>query len=372
MLRRMPVSAPARRAWQAQAHVAPILTTLLCASTTGASCGQKGLALLPGVVNDPKNLSLRRAILDFGTSRLCGEMQKRSVPLKLRDEDPIVGRFYPSGCATQALGNENLFIQFAGYGYAWTNITKRMGFEASGAVEYDQDFLMDGSTMYVYFRQRSTSAAKFTTGLIEQPGVGNVLGMPTTQGPQAGQSFANAFGTQIMQNQIARGFTVIRQADGTVEFGLGVIEKGKRPASPYRITDTGRVLLANERAEVHQNQREFVGPLEATSSSQALYLTIAIEGAPGVDVLIVPRSIGEPWLQSYTHQVATTPPPGLTVLDEPVFSGALWRRTVPVPKGQFYVVLDNTATAGRTQPTTYAADDRAAMISYAVELGDAP
>ena len=346
-----------------------LLIVLLSVSSLGASCGAKGIAILPGVVNDPKNLTLRRDILAYGTSRMCAEMQRRSVPLKLRDEDPIIGRFYPTSCLSQQLGNENLFLQFGGYGYAWTNITKRMGFEASGAVEYAHDFLMDGSTMYVYFRQRSTSAAKFTTNMIEQPGASSILGLP---GAQGGQSYADAFGSQIMKNQIARGFTVIRQSDGTVEFGLGVVELGKRPASPYRVADTGRMLLANERTEVHQNQREFVGPLEVTDGDQALYLTVAVEGAPGVDVLVVPRAIGDAWLQTYTRQPAATSIPGGASMDEAVFSGALWRRTVPLREGQFYVVFDNTANAGRTTPTTFAGDDRAAMISYAVELGDAP
>ena len=349
--------------------VVVVLAVLFSLGSLGASCGAKGIAILPGVVNDPKNLSLRRDILAYGTSRMCAEMLRRGVPLKLRDEDPIIGRFYPQSCFAQELGNNNLFIQFGGYGYAWTNITKRMAFEASGAVEYEHDFLMDGSTMYVYFRQRSTTAAKFTTGMIEQPGASNLLGLP---GAAGGQSYADAFGSQIMKNQIARGFTVIRQSDGAVEFGLGVVELGKRPASPYRVSESGRILLANERTEVHQNQREFVGPLEVTDSDQAIYLTVAVEGAPGVDVLVVPRAIGDAWLQTYTKQAATTAVPGYAALDEAVFSGALWRRTAVVPQGQYYVVFDNTATAGRTQPTAYAGDDRAAMISYALELGDAP
>src|SRR5262245_5292242 len=142
----------------------PLFAALVAACgvcSLGASCGQKGLAILPGVVNDPGNHNLRREILAFGTSQLCSEVQKRNVPLRLRDGDPTTGRFFPTACTTQPLANDNLFVQFAGYGYVWTNLTKRMGFDAGGAVEYDQDFLMDGSTMYVYFRQRSTTASSF-------------------------------------------------------------------------------------------------------------------------------------------------------------------------------------------------------------------
>jgi hypothetical protein len=38
----------------------------------------------------------------------------------------------------------------------------------------------------------------------------------------------------------------------------------------------------------------------------------------------------------------------------------------------YYVVFDNTPTAGSTSPPMNAFDDRAATIRYAVQLGDAP
>src|SRR5262245_38964533 len=82
-------------------------------ASIAASCGQKGLGILPGVVNDPSNHTLRRAILDYGTRTLCTEMQKRSVPLRMNDSDPAIGRFYPTSCLAQTLANDNLFIEFS-------------------------------------------------------------------------------------------------------------------------------------------------------------------------------------------------------------------------------------------------------------------
>jgi hypothetical protein len=341
---------------------------LLGLALLGAKCGQSGLSVLPGVVNNPQNLSLRRAILAFGQRQICAEMQKRSIPLRLRDEDPATGRFYGTSCFAQELANHNLFIQFGGYGFVWTNLTKRMGFEASAGVEYEQDFLMDGGTMYVYFRQRSTTAASFKTRLVEQPAAVTIGNLPLAQGG----AYADALGAQLMKSEIARGFTVIRDEDGSVQFGLGVVEKGQRPPEPYRREDNGKLLLANERTEVHQSQRDYIGPLEVPGEDEALTLTISVDGAPGVDVLVVPRGPGDQWLQAYTTQAAPTPPIALPRLDEPVTAGMLWRRTVALPKGIYYLVIDNTAAAGRTQPTTFAHDDRAALVSYAIELGDAP
>src|SRR5262249_4396569 len=114
------------------------------ASFVAASCGQSLIAIMPGVVNDPGNLSLRRAILQFGIDKMCSEAKKRSMPLRLRQEDPSIGRFFVATCASQQLVDQNVFVQFGGSGYVWSNITQRMSFDAAGAITYDIDFLMDG------------------------------------------------------------------------------------------------------------------------------------------------------------------------------------------------------------------------------------
>jgi hypothetical protein len=176
----------------------------------------------------------------------------------------------------------------------------------------------------------------------------------------------------VLRSETARGFTVIRDKGGDVAFGLGVVDKGKRPSAPYRISPSGRAVIANERSEVHQNQRDFIGPIEVTSKGQALYMTAALDGAPGADLLLVPRGTGDAWLQTYTTQGPLTPPPAYATLDEPIYAGTMWRRTIALPPGMYYLVIDNTAAAGKAQPTTYAQDDRAAMVSYAIELGGAP
>jgi hypothetical protein len=341
------------------------LAALFFVSFIGASCGQAALGLMPGVINDPHNLSLRRAILAYGTGRICGEVQKHSMPLRLRNEDPIVGRFFPASCLVRELPGGELSLQFGGRGYVWTNLSLRLGFEASGGVAYDTDFLLDGSTMYVYFRPRAaTAATTFVTRVVEQPQAAFFGNLPLGNG---GQSITNSFGAQIMAGELAKGFTVIRAANGSVEFGMGVVALGQHPTAPFKNLDRGRPVLANERSEIHQNQRDFVGPLEVPSGSR-LILRIGVDGAPAVDALLVPRAVGEAWLATYATQAATTPPPAAPVLDEPIAAGALWERTVPVPAGSYYLVLDNTPTAGRTSPTTYARDDRAALVSYAIEL----
>lgn len=344
-----------------------LCAVLLASFFVGASCGQSALGLFPGVVNDPGNLALRKAILSFGTSKICDEVYKRSLPLKLREEDPIIGRFHASTCASSPLANGNLAITFGGFGWVWTNLTQRMSFDAGGSIELDNDFLMDGSTMYIYFRQRGTPTASFKVKLVEQPQTAAALaGINLAAG---GQSVANDLGSQILRGEIAKGFTVIRKPNGEVEFGLGIIEKGEHPTLPYRPDANGNTVLENERCEIHQNQRDFIGPIAVPKGSK-LGVTLAVDGAPGADLLVVPRYIGEPWLQTYTTQAATTAPPGTPVLDETVFSGPIWHRALTLPPGSYYLVLDNTSTAGRSAPPGFAKDDRAALVSYSLTLED--
>jgi hypothetical protein len=356
----LPVRVPAAVRW--------LVLVGLIATSGGCSCSSQGLlGLMPGVVNDPENLSLRRAILEFGTDQMCLEVYKRSIPLRLREADPVIGRFYTTTCATRELANHNLLIQFGGQGYAWSNVTQRIGFSAGGAVEYEHDFRLDGSTMYIYFRERSISAQTFEVGLIERPTSGPLAAL---QGDPT--AFTNTLGNQVMAAELSRGFTVIRDEDGSVQFGLGIVPLGERPAAPYERTSDERVLYANERTEIHQNQRDYAGPYEVPDDDMALFVTMSVEGAPAIDLLAVPRSIGDPWLQSYLGKAAAEPPPAAPYFDEPVYAGTNYRRAIKLPKGLYYLVIDNTSTAGQTAPTSHALDDRAALVSMAVELGDAP
>lgn len=352
--------------FRALRHVAAAAFAL---SFLGASCGQSALGIMPGVLNDPGNLSLRRAILRFGTGQACSEMLRRSVSIRTRPEDPSMGRFFPASCFAQELANGNMFIQFSGTGYAWTNATKKITFDASGSVELEQDFLLDGSTLYVYFRNKATNAVSFNLKVVESPVSSGMLGLPINV---SAQTLAAQIGPQILRAELSRGFTVIREKDGAASFGLGVVEKGQRPPAPYQKSTTGHLTLANERTEIHQGQRDFTGPYEVTEDGHALHLTVSVDGAPGADVLVVPTSIGQAWRDAYLQQAAPTPLPSPARVDEPVVQGVIWRRSVALPKGTYYVVFDNTDTAGRTSLPKSPTDDLAATISYAVEEGDAP
>lgn len=326
----------------------------------GASCGPGALGVMPGVLNDPHNRSLRKAILAYGQKNACAEVSARSMPIRPRDDAATIGRFVPLQCYARETPNGELYLQLGGRGYVWTSMSQRVGFESGFAVSYDTDFLLDGSTMYVYFRPRSASQPGFITRVVENPQAAFFGGMATAPN---GQKMTDAFGASILSSQMTRGFTVIRKADGSTEVGLGVIPPGMHPMGGLT-PDRDKVVLLNDRSELHQQQRDYV-PLDVPAGSKITVMA-GVEGAQAIDLILIPKPAGEAWLGAYATQAAPTPPPAAPVIDEAIPPGAIWRRTFTVPPGAYYLVLDNTATAGRSAPI--GAAEQVALVSYAVEL----
>jgi hypothetical protein len=324
----------------------------------GASCGPDVVGMMPGVINDPHNLSLRRDLLSRAKPRVCDEVGSRSLPIRARDEGPAIGRFVPLQCnAVEQPGGE-LHLQIAGRGYVWTSLSQRLGFEASTAVAYDTDFQIGGGSTWLYLRPKAPPQAQFATRLVEQMGASLFAG-----GATGGSSLTDRYGGQIMTNQLARGLTVVRAPDGMLELAVGVLPPGMHPQGGVAETTKGGRVFVNDRAELHANQRDFV-PFNVPEGARAAIL-VGVAGAPAVDALVVPRAVGDAWLAAYVAQAAPTPPPAQPVLDEVVAAGPLLRRELAAPPGAYYLVLDNTSAAGRTPS---AAADRALVVSYAIEL----
>ena len=329
---------------------------------------------MPGVVNDSGNRSLRRAILRFGIDQYCKELTHRGTPLTLQDGDPVMGRFFARTCNSQEMDNGDVFIQFAGQGYVWTNVTWRAGFDAGGAIQYNQDFLMDGSTMYAYFRTRTITSTSFNTIQLERGGGTGTAMFGGT---------ANQVAKQVVDQQLARGFTVIRDSDGIVDFSLGIIEKGQKPNKPFAMRGSDRAMLLNERTEVHGNQLDFLGPFQIDSDGRALYLTSVVDGVPAVDVFVVRKETGDIWLEQFIKQpgVPAIPAQHLPLMQDVIATRVQWQKTVPLAKGYYYVVIDNSSSVGNVAPPAVAQNlltgvlpspPPAALVNFAVQLGDAP
>ena len=136
---------------------------------------------------------------------------------------------------------QTVTLQFSGDGYAWTPVTKRIGFSCTATVEYKPDFHKDGGTVYVWFRPANITAPAFQVGLVEQPAVG----LATAMTPLG--AFANLFGQQIVSWELGRGFTVIHESAATTS--RSDLTPGVALHIPTTYTATS-VTFMNEMAEV--------------------------------------------------------------------------------------------------------------------------
>jgi hypothetical protein len=317
-----------------------------------------------GTINEPSSRTMRRAMLKKGMGDFCQQLLERNAPLRLSPDSPVIGRFYPTQCV--APDGEDLYASFSGFGYAYTNVSRKTTFRMQAAALYKYDFLVtegDRCDVYAYFRTARVDASNFGVHRIEG-GAASMLNQLTQMG--------DSFGKQLLSKKLAEGFTVVHYAETNVDdFALGILPLGQRPFHPYQVVGKDRVTYENERTEIHQNQRDFVGPIKVEGDGKSLYLAAAVDGAPTVDVLLLRKSEGDASLQVYFDQPQSGPLSGVPVVSDVVQHGLEWKRAIPVPPGMYYVVFDNTPSAGLTNPPANALDDRAAVVNYLIQIGDA-
>ncbi|HTM44610.1 MAG TPA: hypothetical protein VL137_06620, partial [Polyangiaceae bacterium] len=184
---------------------------------------------------------------------------------------------------------------------------------------------------------------------------------------------ANELGRNMVLSQLQRGFTVIRYSRrGETDYAAGLVSPGQRPFRPFNVVRSDKLTLDNDRTEVHSQQQDFIGGFHVPDDDQALYLNLTIDGAPGIDVLLVPEATGQGMLANLTTRPGPSSLIGPPVWGEPVARGALFQRTVRVPKGDYILLLDHSSQVGQTAPPQQLLDDRAVAVDYLVQLGDAP
>jgi hypothetical protein len=132
-----------------------------------------------------------------------------------------------------------------------------------------------------------------------------------------------------------------------------------------------RVTYENLRTEVHQGERDFIGPISMQDNGRALYLTMNVDGAPAVNVYVVPKQDGDQALSAYFNYAAPVPygpPPRFADVAQ---AGVPYQRALPLPAGLYYVVIDNPAGPPSVIPPTLFGD-RSAVVNYVIQIGDAP
>jgi hypothetical protein len=314
----------------------------------------------------------------FGANKVCEEMTKRgalvAVDVPVPGFTKAWGRFYPQSCQS-SLNNDTrtLKIWMGGSGYAWTPATQKMSFETSVEVEYKPDFRKDGDTTYVWFDVATQPPApKFKITYVEQAATNVALKLYPVEW------FATQFAQSFVQTQLTKGFTVIRSSDGD-DFSLGKLAMGQRPLHPFQAKGKDRFTFANETSEIRGQQQDFLGPFEIDGDDRALFVKAQVQGPP-VDVFVVGKDGGYQWRMKYqTTSPAPPPPPGTPILQQAVTPATgMFEGWVPLNKGLYYVVIDNSSFAGTLRPAAKLPtpfDPSAAQtvtVSYLVQVGDKP
>lgn len=345
-------------------RVLPLFGLLLCGCPNKETVAFAVVA--DGVINDPANKSLRFDLLKFGLDQFCFEMTNRGAPLKLGDEMPTAGRFFAASCQHQILdteGRKSLVVQYSGTGYGWTNVSGRIGFEASGLIEYAPDFQVHDDAMYIYFRPQEVDASTFKTLMVESSAAKTGLSMTGIDPDEVG--------TRLVRGQLRRGFTVIRyNARGETDFSMGLIPKGRVPEKPYLVETTNRTNLVNDTTEVHSGQQDYIGSFEVTEDDPVLFLTAKLDGTPSVDVALVPKAGSVQMLDQYvkTPGAATMLMP--PVLQEALVQGTPWQRSIKLAQGSYVLVIDHSDRLGTSAPPARPADSPA-HVSFLVQRGEA-
>ena len=303
---------------------------------------------------------------NFGAQRVCPEMVKTSVTLRLQDRAPGIGRFFPSRCSYEVNNDtQTLTVTISGTGYAYLPTAKRTGFALSVAVEYRPDFMIAGSDLYVWGKfNRIMGQPNFQLGAVEN----KLLDVATVLTPLG--SGANLLGNQIVAQFLARGFTVVDNSDSGRLFSLGILQPPAKPFQPIDVSSDNAYTFANEQIDVYANQRDYLGPFEVANSDQSLQLKMNLVGSP-VEYIVVTKATGDEWLDQYQRglPLGPVPPPG-GVSGAPIMQGPSTHKLKLQP-GVYYVVIDNTSAAGIVNPPMSLPNpvfDASSRLSYVAQL----
>lgn len=287
-----------------------------------------------GIVNNDPDLRWFLFSHD-GASRVCPELLKMGVPIRMQDRAPAVGRFFPMTCNVAVDGARHVIVaSLAGTGYGYLTPARRIGFSVTASVEYRPDFVMVGDEVYVWAKvNRIVDGPHFRTGYIENPVIDIVGNVPPFG------SMADFLGNQAVTSTLTQGFTVLHTDHGD-DFSLGLLFPPQRPHHPFMVPSSDRFTFANETTDVQPAERDFLGPFEITGDGQALFFSTTVQG-PAVNLLVVSKATGDLWRDMYQTGKPLGPPPGPVLYQNPVLPGPVDTRRYNLPPGLYYVVIDN-------------------------------
>jgi len=341
----------------------------LLALGAGASCtkeaaGHKAITVVgEGVINDPKNRTLRFELLEFGLSQMCAEMTSRFAALRRQPAQPSLGRFAARTC--QILqgdpSQQAMWVNFAGEGFAWMRPTGRIGFASQATVGYSPDFRLHGDDLYVYFRTLKVDAVGFRLLMVQK----SVAGAASAIAPNV----AEGLGREVLSAELSRGFTVVRKANGAAAFFTGLVPLGEAPPGPFgEGSDGDRKELAHGRTELAPWQQDYIGVFDVTEDGKALFLKLDVDGAASVDLAVLPGPAARQMFGRFVTTPELPPLAARPLMSDRVPRGPSWKRYLAVPKGKYAIILTRVPEQAGAAGTVAGA----AKTDYLIELGDAP
>lgn len=297
---------------------------------------------------------------NFGASKICPEVLKRGIPLKLPQLGAAsVGRFFPAHCHVEVDDSRRAIVMTtSGDGYLTLPFTRRIGFWVGVSIEYLPDFRLERDAMYVWGEMsRFVSPPDLRITGVENPVVNLATRTPIGD-------VATVIANGIVASEIGRGFTVVRQNDGD-DFTLGHLEPPHLPRREFSPAE-GRRLLASDLTSIFVASRDYLGPFEVTGAGASLYFHARVEGAP-VTYTLVDRSVGEAWRREYERARPLAPPAGPALARGQLGVGEA-RLGFPVNPGTYYLVLENAAPPP-VLGTALSPVEAVAYVSYSVEVG---
>lgn len=306
------------------------------------------------------------AFKTYGADRICPEILKSSVPLKLQGEtSATVGRYFPNQCSYSV--NEQsrtIIVNIAGSGYAYLPTAKRTSFTLTAAVEYAFDFYMHDDGNWVWGKMhRMAGGPDFRMGRSDNAVI-DIASTVTPAGPAA-----NVFGGQIVSSFIAKGFTVVETDEGK-EFTLGILPPGKRPFKPIQVDSDDEFTFANEKTDIHSGQQDFLGPFEVADDDQTILMKGTLTGSAPVDFIVIDKTRGDIWRESYQSGAGSTGPPGAPIAGSMVAPGPFTRK-FKLRRGLYYVVVDNSNGVGQANPPLQLPNplfDPSVRLTYVAQL----
>ena len=303
---------------------------------------------------------MRFDLIRWGVEQFCNELTQTGTPLRLSDDQPVIGRYYAKQCSATILdgdSSEKMLARFSGEGFAWTLATGRIGFSAPTLMELAPDFRIYQRSVYVYFRPTTIDSSGLRVLMTENDSL--------LRAAELADVDANAVGARLIQAQLERGFTAIFHEDGHLEFSLGLLELGEKPFLPYQVEQSRLQTYANGRTEIPAGGRDYIGRI-SLESAQALVLHLKVEGTDSIDVALLPAEEGEASLQNYLTQRSHLLSPKRLAFYAQVAKIAPLKTSIRLEAGQYFLMLDHDKGFGDAQPQP---PELAARVDYLIQVG---